>query len=478
MALAIGARLGPYEILSPLGAGGMGEVYRARDAKLGREVAIKVLPEAFASDGERLARFRREAQMLAALNHPHIEAIYGREESRGVEALVLELVKGETLSERLAAGPLPVEEALEVARQIADALEAAHEKGIVHRDLKPSNVKLTPEGKVKVLDIGLAKALTGEPSLPDVSHSPTLTAVATKAGVVFGTAAYMSPEQARGKPVDKRADIWAFGCVLYEMLAGRRAFDGQTVSDVLAAILTRDPDWATLPGETPPSVRRVLKRCLDRNSKTRFQDVADARPEMDETPERPGGQSAVSAPTWRRAIPWTLAAVFGLVAGAALLRPSREARSPAPPVVRISKTLEGIPVLGSSPAISPDGTCVAFWSSSEELGQSEIFVRRFPMTEEEWRISTAGGQQPSWSRDGKEIFFVALDDRLMAAPVSTRPSFSSGAPQPLYASGLKLDVTANQYVASADGQRFLMAVPTQAIDSGLFRVLLNWRGSR
>ncbi|HEY7573604.1 MAG TPA: serine/threonine-protein kinase, partial [Thermoanaerobaculia bacterium] len=221
MSLSTGTRLGPYEILAPLGAGGMGEVYRARDERLRRDVAIKVLPEAVARDPERLARFQREAQLLAALNHPHIAGIYGLDDASGVQALVLELVEGETLAERLARGPMPVDEALAVARQIGEALEAAHEKGIVHRDLKPANVKITPGGAVKVLDFGLAKALAVDATAPDVTHSPTITAAATQAGVVIGTAAYMSPEQARGKTVDKRSDIWSFGVVLYEMLTGK-----------------------------------------------------------------------------------------------------------------------------------------------------------------------------------------------------------------------------------------------------------------
>ena len=292
MTLAAGTKLGPYEILSPLGAGGMGEVYRARDAKLNRDVAIKVLPEAVAEDAERLARFQREAQVLAALNHPHIAAIYGLEKAGNVEALVLELVEGETLAERIAAGPIPVDEALAIARQIADALESAHEKGIVHRDLKPANVKVTPQGKVKVLDFGLAKALTGDRSSPDVTHSPTLTAAATQAGVVIGTAAYMSPEQARGKAVDKRADIWAFGAVLYEMLAGRKAFEGETVSDTLAAVLKTDPDWSALPAQTPAIVRRVLRRCLERDRDRRLHDIADVRIEIEE-----GRDSGVEAGT-------------------------------------------------------------------------------------------------------------------------------------------------------------------------------------
>src|SRR5262245_37979250 len=295
MTLAAGSKLGSYEILSPLGAGGMGEVYRARDSKLNRDVAIKVLPLAVAADSERLARFRREAQVLASLNHPHIAAIYGFEHSDGVEALVLELVEGETLAERIARGPVPVDEALEIARQIATALEAAHEKGIVHRDLKPANVKVDPAGRVKVLDFGLAKAFASDGSSPDVTSSPTLTAASTQAGVVIGTAAYMSPEQARGKSVDKRADIWAFGTVLYEMLTGRKAFGGETVSDTLAAILMKEPDWSRLAAETPASVRRVLRRCLDRDPKTRIHDIADARLELDE-PLPPSGPVTIPYP--------------------------------------------------------------------------------------------------------------------------------------------------------------------------------------
>ena len=268
-----GSRLGGYEITAPLGEGGMGVVYRATDSKLKREVAIKVLPEAFAADAERLARFEREAQVLAQLQHPNIASIYGLEESGGVRALVMELVPGEDLAERLKRGPLPIDEALAVARQIAEALEEAHEKGIVHRDLKPGNVKLTPDGKVKVLDFGLAKAMapesaaSGSPSAsPTLMNSPTLTAAqGTQLGVILGTAAYMAPEQARGASVGKRADIWAFGVVLCEMLTGRRLFAGETVSDTLAAVLRQDIDWTALPVGTPPGVRLLLERCLDRD---------------------------------------------------------------------------------------------------------------------------------------------------------------------------------------------------------------------
>ena len=250
MALPSGTRMGPYELLAPLGAGGMGEVYRAHDPKLKREVAIKVLPEAFAQDPERMKRFEREAHVLASLNHPNIAAIYGLEEADGVRALVLELVEGPTLAERIAAGPVPLEEAIRIGIQMAQGLEAAHEKAIVHRDLKPANVKLTKDGDVKILDFGLAKALETESSAVEATNSPTLTRAATHAGVLLGTAAYMSPEQAKGKPADRRADVWAFGVVLYEMLTARRAFSGEDVSETLACVLTKDPDWSALPGGT------------------------------------------------------------------------------------------------------------------------------------------------------------------------------------------------------------------------------------
>ena len=295
MTLNSGARLGPYEILAPLGAGGMGEVYRARDSRLAREVAVKVLPEEFFEGEERRQRFEREARLLAALNHPGIAAIYSFEEippsssttssSAASHLLVMELVEGEDLAQRLVSGPLPLEESLSYAKQIAEALEAAHEKGIVHRDLKPANVKVTPDGRVKLLDFGLAKIFEGEAcpvSAPSVSHSPTLTARGTAAGVILGTAAYMSPEQARGKPLDKRTDVWAFGCVLYEMLAGKRAFEGETVSDTLAAILRGEPDWAALPPGTPEKVREILRKCLRRDAKQRLHDIADARLDLEE----------------------------------------------------------------------------------------------------------------------------------------------------------------------------------------------------
>ena len=308
MSLAPGQRLGPYEITAPLGAGGMGEVYRARDTKLEREVAIKVLPAEVARDEERLARFRREAHLLAALNHPNIAAIHGLDEADGKPFLVLELVPGEDLAQRLKRGPIPLDEALPIARQVAEALEEAHEKGIVHRDLKPANVKLTPDGKVKVLDFGLAKAYSSDASsgsAPDLSQSPTLAHTGTAAGLILGTAAYMSPEQARGKPLDRRADVWAFGVVLFEMLTGKALFAGETVTDVLAAVVTREPDLATLPAATPPAVRQLLRRCLDKDPKHRLRDIGEARVLL-EAPD--AGVTAVSAPK-RRFPRWAIAAL-------------------------------------------------------------------------------------------------------------------------------------------------------------------------
>ncbi len=331
MTIAAGGRLGSYEILSPLGAGGMGEVWRARDGKLGREVAIKVLPEAFAADAERLAQFRREAQVLAALNHPHIAAIYGLEESSGVEALVLELVEGETLAERIARGSISLEEASPIALQIAEGLEYAHERGIVHRDLKPANVKITPEGKVKLLDFGLAKALESGGSSPDVSTSPTLTA-ATQAGVVIGTAAYMSPEQARGKSVDKRADIWAFGCVLYEMLAGRKAFEGQNVTDTLASLVRDEPDWKALPRNAPPALRKLLERCLTKEATRRLQAIGDARIELEEqaSAQKVGPPTgALRTAAQRSPRGWVISLALGLVLVAGVVVWYRSARSKA-----------------------------------------------------------------------------------------------------------------------------------------------------
>ena len=419
MTLSAGTKLGPYEVLAPIGSGGMGEVYRARDARLNRDVAIKVLPVAFAADHERLARFQREAQVLASLNHPHIASIYGLEKAGEVEALVLELVEGETLAERLARGPLPVDEALEIARQIADALEAAHERGIVHRDLKPSNVKLTPQGRVKVLDFGLAKAVSGDSSSPDATHSPTLTAAATQGGVVIGTAAYMSPEQARGKTVDRRADIWAFGTVLYEMLAGRRVFEGETVSDTLAAVLRADVDWSALPPETPASVRRALRRCLDRDLKTRFHDVADVRIAMDEPLETPPTAAAARAPRAAGSRLWPfLAALAGIVAILGWWRALVPGPASRAEVTRLSLSLpsgsrlpyDDQPVFG----LSRDGRQVAV--VAERDGATALYLRRLDATEPRLVEGTANAKAPFFSPDGRWIGFFS-DGKLKKVPV-------------------------------------------------------------
>jgi len=328
MALDPGTRLGVYEILGPLGAGGMGEVYRARDTRLGREVAIKILPDTLSGDPDRIARFEREARLLASVNHPGIAAIYGAEESDSLSYLVLELVPGETLTEKLASGPLPLKESLELCGQIAEALEAAHEKGIVHRDLKPSNVKVTPEGKVKVLDLGLAKAMDIKSSAENTSQSPTAVLDQTRPGVILGTAEFMSPEQARGRPVDKRTDIWAFGCILYEMLTGRRAFPGETLPDILAAILEREPDWKALPAATPPRVRELLSRCLEKDAARRLRDAGDARLEIEGAIEEAARGRPSPLGTLRRRWPVAAAALAGLAvvaAGWLALRSSRAA---------------------------------------------------------------------------------------------------------------------------------------------------------
>jgi len=278
MAITIGQQLGSYEIIGLLGKGGMGEVYRARDTRLARDVAIKTLPEEFEEDEDRLARFEREAKVLASFNHPNIGAIYGLEKHNGRHFLVLELVEGETLADHIRRGPIPVDEALKLAQQIADALEAAHEKGVIHRDLKPANIKITPDSTVKVLDFGLAKAGGVESSGPDgLSNSPTLRTLASSPGMILGTAAYMSPEQAKGRSVDRRTDIFAFGCVLYEMLTGKRAFEGEDVSDTLAAVLRAEPDWSSLPEDVPPGLRTLIQRCLAKDRAKRISEISSLK---------------------------------------------------------------------------------------------------------------------------------------------------------------------------------------------------------
>ena len=372
MPLKPGARLGVYEVTAKIGEGGMGEVYRAHDTKLNRDVALKVLPDLFASDPDRLARFEREAQVLASLNHPNIGAIYGLEESEGVQALALELIEGQTLADRMAQGPIPLGEALPIATQIAEALEAAHEQGIIHRDLKPANVKVKDDGTVKVLDFGLAKAVEGETG-SDPSQSPTLTAAATQAGVIMGTAAYMSPEQAAGRVADRRSDIWSFGIVLFEMLTGRRLFTGETVSHVLAKVLERPLDFAELPASTPAPVSRLLRRCLERDPKRRLRDVSEALIHLEEATTVPSVDLAALSEhpavpqlqVWQRPIPATIVVVaVAAITGIAVWTVTRPTVVPEG-LVRFSVVpSETAPLnfFGNHPdlAISPGGTHVVY----------------------------------------------------------------------------------------------------------------------
>ena len=439
MPLSPGSRLGPYEILAPLGAGGMGEVWRAKDTVLDREVAIKVLPAAFTSDPARLARFEREAKVLASLNHPHVAAIHGLHEAEGQRFLSMELVPGEDLAQRLARGPLPVEEALAVARQIVEALEYAHDRGIVHRDLKPANVKITPDGEAKVLDYGLAKAMVGDPSLSDALSSPTLaptiTSAGTAAGMILGTAAYMSPEQARGRPVDKRADIWSFGCVLWEMLTGRRPFDGETVTDVLAAVVTRDPDPGALPPSTPASVRRLLARCLDKDPRTRLRDVGEARIVLASPgKEDVAGAVAVAgpAPSARGRMGWLVGTALALAAGAALGRFALAPKVAPARTFEFDVTVPDHRIEMGSLALSPDGSTLAF-TAQDKNGDRHLFVRGMDSVEARVLPGTSNAHYPFWSPDGREIAFFA-ENRLLrialdgaaARPIATVPDPMGG----------------------------------------------------
>jgi Tol biopolymer transport system component len=428
MALSTGTRLGGYEILGALGAGGMGEVYRARDAKLNREVALKVLPESLAGDPDRLARFRREAQVLAALNHPNIAHIHGFEDSGTTHALVMELVEGPTLADRIAQGPIPLDEALPIARQIADALESAHEQGIIHRDLKPANIKVRPDGTVKVLDFGLAKAVDPvSTSGVNVMNSPTLSNHATQAGIILGTAAYMSPEQAAGKAVDTRSDLWAFGVVLLEMLTGRHVFPGETVSHVLAAVLKSEPDWTTLPADTPTPIRRVLRRCLEKDRRRRIADASDARLELDEVGSSGSleGGFAVSAvptatvPAWRRALPWMLAGILGLALVAALLMWSPWGATSEARLLKLSI----VPPEGTTfhtMAVSPDGRMLAF-TATDASGKVSLWVRALDSLTAHMFPSTEGAAYPFWSPDSRYIGYSA-HDALRKVAVSGGPA--------------------------------------------------------
>ena len=407
----IGTKLGSYQITAKLGEGGMGVVYRAKDFHLGREVALKVLPEGFTADPERTARFEREAKLLASLNHPNIAQVFGLEVSGDTRALVMELVEGPTLAERLQKGALPLAESLSIARQIAEALEEAHEKGIVHRDLKPQNIKASTEGKVKVLDFGLAKAMEasgGISTASQLAHSPTITFGATVEGVILGTAAYMAPEQAAGKPVDKRADIWAFGVVVYEMLTGRLLFAADSVPETLAAVLRADIDLDALPAATPPAVRRLVRRCLERQPKARLRDIGDARMVLDEVlsgrieeaASPAAGAAPAMAPSWRsRWLPWAAGFALGALALAVADR-TLLAPQPAPPPTLLPLTYSGF---DSEPSISPDGKTVAFVSTRD--GRQRIWLKQLA-TGEEIALTEGPDYGPRFSPDGSSLLFI------------------------------------------------------------------------
>ena len=435
MALNVGSRLGHYEVTALIGEGGMGQVYQATDTKLNRQVALKILPEAFASDPDRLARFQREAQVLASLNHTNIAQIHGLEESDTTRALVLELVEGPTLADRIAQGPLPLEEAVAIARQIAEALEAAHEASVIHRDLKPANVKVKEDGTVKVLDFGLAKALESDTG-SDPSESPTLTAAATQMGVIMGTAAYMSPEQAAGRTADKRSDIWSFGVVLFEMLTGQRLFTGETVSHVLGGVLRIDPDWNALPSATPEPLRRLLKHCLQKERKRRLRDIGDALTDLDDALTAQPTDVAADAPfaqppRWRQALPWVagllLTAITGFV-GWSLRAPPPV--SPERFVVSASPSaVPDQPSPVTDLAISPDGRLIAYAATVD--GENGLYLRAVDSLEGTLLPGTEGALGMFFSPDGAEVAFATGVDatlkkiRVSGGPTTTLAPLSS-----------------------------------------------------
>lgn len=447
MAIPTGTIIGGYEVLSLLGAGGMGEVYRARDTKLKREVALKVIPDAFAHDTERMVRFTREAELLAALNHVNIAAIYGIEEARDHRALILELIDGDTLANRIARGPVPAAEAIRIALQIAEALEAAHERNIIHRDLKPANIKINSQGVIKVLDFGLARALEDPLDPGNQSNSPTMSLVGTRAGIILGTAGYMAPEQARGKPADRRADIWAFGVVLFEMLSGGQAFAGETVSDTLAKVLEREPDWGRLPSGTPVALRRLVQRCLTKSVRDRLQAIGDARTALQEVLANPvaaAEPTATKSGGWLRLLPWAL--------GPLLLAIGWLAKPTPPPAERAISRFEFALPAGQAlvhefrhPAeISPDGTRIAFvgqavQGSTPPTAPSRLYVRSLDQWDATAVPGTDGATNPFFSPDGKWLGF-ATNPRSAGTELK-KVALTGGAPVPLVKTGFVYGVT-------------------------------------
>ena len=422
MKLNSGMKLGTYEIVAPLGAGGMGEVYHAKDLRLKRDVAIKILPEDFARDGERVVRFRREAEVLASLNHPAIATIYGFEESGESLFLVLELVEGETLADRVARGPMPIADIAPIARQIAEALEGAHEKGIVHRDLKPANIKLTSKGDVKVLDFGLAKLVDGAASAPDAVTDLTTSIP----GTVMGTAGYMSPEQAKGSAVDRRTDIFAFGCVLFEMLTGHRAFEGESTTEILGRIITADPDWSRLPPHTPEALRRLLRRALQKDPRRRLSDIHDAHLELEEL-ESAAPIPAKSSKSSSQGKIWIIAGVV-LAALAALSIVGLRRSVPVANEMRFSVAMPPTVALvvgensPGSAAISPDGTQMVLRGVDAQSGKVRLYVRAVKSVDLVLLPGTEDASSPFWSADSRSIGFFA-PGKLM------RTSLSGGMPQ-------------------------------------------------
>lgn len=523
MSIAPGKKVGSYEVLSAIGAGGMGEVYKARDTKLGREVALKSVPMACIGDAERMARFDREAKLLASLNHPNIASIYGLEDSGGTPALVMELVEGPTLADRIAAGPIAMDEALPMARQICEALEFAHERGIVHRDLKPANIKVTHEGVVKVLDFGLAKALDCEGSPGQILSSPTITQMATRAGVILGTAAYMGPEQAKGKPADRRADVWAFGCVVYEMLTGKMAFRADSVSETLAEVMRGEPDWSLLPANTSSRIRHLLQRCLRKDPRQRLQAIGEARIAIEETLAANGAEGE-AAPVersggGRSVMPWTVAAVAcaALVAAIIWSVAFHQARR-EPMHFRAVTNFAGIQ---AQPALSPDGRSVALVSNRDRYyniyvalvgGGNLVQITQGPNfksgprwspdgstiaysqlnesgTFDIWQVAALGGNprrlilnatDPDWSPDGRSMAYANLADGTIWIADSTGQNARRATSESLHSThGALRDVTPRfspdgkqlAYVARADGPYGQLMVAD--LISGKFRVMTN-----